>query len=215
MPADPLDAPGGRRAFVPHRPVVIGLCGGVAAGKSAVASMFSAHGLLGVDADAHARAAATEPAVLRAIVARFGPAMVRDGALDRAAMAQRVFADPGAKAELEAIRHPRILARIHAELAAARAAGTSVLLDAPLLLETGLDALCDRVVFVAASDAVRLRRAAVRGWDAAELARREAAQQPLAAKAARADHRIDNDGPPAATARQVADLLDALAAAPA
>ena len=216
MPAVPLGPTGGLpRPFLPGKPVVIGLCGGVAAGKSAVASMFAAHGLCTVDADQLARAVAAEPVVLQAIVAEFGATLVKNGALDRAAMAHRVFADPGARGRLEAILHPLILVRIRADLAAKKAAGTSVLLDAPLLLETGLDALCDRVVFVAASPAVRSRRAAARGWDAAELARREAAQRPLADKAARADHVIDNDGSLHATAAQVGNLLDALAAAPA
>jgi len=211
MPADPHGPSGRPRPFRPARPVVIGITGGVAAGKSAVASMFAARGLRHVDADAHARAVSAEPAVLAALAAEFGPAVVPDGALDRAAMARIAFADSAARARLEAILHPRIRAAVLKELAAAKAEGSSVLLDAPLLLENGLDAVCDCIVFVAASLATRATRAAARGWDAAELARREAAQKPLAEKAARADHVLDNDGPLAATERQVRDLLDQLA----
>ncbi|MEQ1632365.1 MAG: dephospho-CoA kinase, partial [Planctomycetota bacterium] len=93
------------------------------------------------------------------------------------------------------------------ELARARADGVSVLLDAPLLLERGLIAECDHVVFVATSDAVRAARAAQRGWEPSELARREAAQAPLAEKRARAGFAIDNDGSLDAMRQQVQDLL--------
>jgi hypothetical protein len=109
---------------------------------------------------------------------------------------------------------PPCSARIDALLAAAKARGDSVLLDAPLLLETGLDARCDVLVFVAASADVRAARAATRGWPAHELERREAAQTPLATKQARADYTVHNDGSLAATEQQVASLLDTLAAPP-
>ncbi len=197
--------------FRPTPPVVVGLVGGVAAGKSAVAGCFLSHGLAVVDADAIARETSAEPAVLAELQREFGAGIVRDGALDRAAMAQRVFADPATRGRLEAILHPRIRARILAELAAARAAGQSVLLDAPLLLEGGLVAWCDHVVFVAAPAAVRAARAAARGWAPGELERREAAQAPLGEKLARAAHTIDNGGSLADTARQVAEYLATLA----
>src|SRR5687767_7220453 len=97
MPADPQRRRDPPRAFRPATPVVIGITGGVAAGKTAVAAMFAARGLRHVDADAHARLATAEPAVLLALAAEFGPAVIRDGALDRAAMAQLAFADPAAR----------------------------------------------------------------------------------------------------------------------
>lgn len=212
MPADPLGPVEGPAAFRPPNPVVIGLLGGIAAGKSAVAGLFAAHGLVTVDADRLARAASEDPAALQEIGAAFGPGLVAGGRLDRAAMADLVFADPANKRRLEAILHPRIRARILAELDAARAAGRSVLLDAPLLLEGGLIDFCDRVVFVAADEATRKRRAAARGWDDRELARREAAQASLAEKMARADRTIHNDGDLPETARQVAAFLAELQA---
>lgn len=197
--------------FRPTPPVVVGLLGGIAAGKSAVAACFATHGLVAIEADAIARQVSAEPAVLAELRREFGAEIVRDGALDRARLAQRVFAEPAARGRLEAILHPRIRARILAELAAARAAGQSVLLDAPLLLEGGLIDFCDVVVFVAAATAVRQARAAARGWAAGELERREAAQAPLAEKQRRAAHTIDNDGSLADTARQVAEFLTSLA----
>ncbi|MBM4059773.1 MAG: dephospho-CoA kinase [Planctomycetes bacterium] len=212
MPAEPNGHPGPCSPFRPARPVVVGLLGGVASGKSAVAGLFAAHGLRHVDADALARAAAAEPEVVAAVAAAFGPAVLASAGLDREALGRLVFADAAARRRLEAILHPRILARIDSALAAARAAGESVLLDAPLLLETGLDRCCDHVVFVAASEATRAARAAARGWPADELARREATQLPLAEKQARASRTLDNDGPLAATADQVAALLGELGA---
>ena len=95
-----------------------------------------------------ARLPAADPAILAELAAAFGASVVAAGGLDRAAMAQVVFADEGARARLEAILHPRIRARILAELAAAKARGDSVLLGAPLLIETGHVGVCYRVVVV-------------------------------------------------------------------
>ncbi len=212
MPAELRPSDDRPRPFRPRNPLVIGLLGGVAAGKSAVAGFFARRGICHVDADALARDAAKDPAVLAAVAAAFGPGAVRDGAMDRQAIGRAVFADPQQRHRLEAILHPPVLARIDALLAAAKARGDSVLLDAPLLLETGLDARCDVLVFVAASADVRAARAATRGWPAHELDRREAAQTPLATKQARADYTVHNDGSLAATEQQVASLLDTLAA---
>ncbi len=217
MPAEPVRQPSPLRPFHPATPVVIGILGGVASGKSTVARLFAAHGLRHLDADAKARALTEEPAVLADLAARW-PRVVTGGTeaprLDRAALAQVVFSDPRARKELEALLHPRIRAALLADLATARAAGESVLLDVPLLLENGLIAECDHVVFVDADAASRARRAAERGWAADELARREAAQAPLAEKAARAGHRIDNSGDLDATRTHIAALLDALAGSP-
>jgi dephospho-CoA kinase len=210
MPAQPSAAAGAPPPFRPARPVVIGIVGGVASGKSAVAAAFAAHGLVVVDADAIGREVAKDPAVLAAVAAALGPELVTPGGLDRAAVAARVFREPAARAELEAILHPPIRARIVAELAAARARGDSVLLDVPLLLENGLVDRCDHVVFVATSAATRHARAAGRGWPPGEIERREAAQAPLEHKRARAGFVVDNDGDLATMARGVAAVLDRL-----
>lgn len=214
MTADPGGAPAAPAPFRPRTPVVIGIVGGIAAGKSAVAERFAAHGLDHVDADRVARAVSQRKDVLAEVAAAFGPAVVHGGALDRAAMAALVFRDPSARTRLEAILHPRIRQDLLAELAAAKAAGRSALLDVPLLFENGLSEHCDHVVFVDAPDAVRSTRAASRGWADGELARREAAQLPLADKRARADFAIDNGGDRATMAVQVASLLRQLAERP-
>lgn len=211
MTADPPPGTEGPAPFRPATPVVIGIVGGIAAGKSAVAERFALHGLWPVDADRIARATSDLPEVLAEVAVAFGPAAVAGGRLDRAALATRVFADPAARARLEAILHPRIRATIRQELDAARAAGHSVLLDVPLLFENGLFALCDHVVFVDAPEPVRQARATTRGWADGELARREQAQLPLAEKRARAGFVVDNGGDRAAMAAQVAAILQQLA----
>lgn len=198
----------GEFPFRPDPPLVIGLLGGVAAGKSTAAAAFATRGLRHVDADRIARDVTATPALVARLAQVLGREVVgADGTLDRAAVAQRIFADQAKRRAVEAILHPPIRQAILAELAAARAAGTSVLLDVPLLLENGLIELCDVVVFVAASEASRIQRAQARGWTAAELAARQAAQLPLEQKRARADFCLDNDGPLDAVQRQIDDLL--------
>jgi dephospho-CoA kinase len=215
MPAHPDGTGPGPRAFRPRTPVVIGLVGGIAAGKSTVAGQFAARGLCLIDADRLAREAAEDPEVVREVTARLGERFTAGGRLDRAALAEHVFGDPDRRRELEAILHPRIRARIVHALDQARSAGDSALVDAPLMFETGLSEHCDVVVFVAAPDVVRQARAAGRGWAPDELARREQSQLPLAEKRARADHVIDNGGDLAATDRAVDELLRSLAKTPA
>lgn len=206
--------PGPERPFQPRSALVIGLVGGIAAGKSTVAGLFGAHGIQHVDADFHARLAAQDPEALRevAAAAELGARFVQGGQLDRAALASHIFQDPVAKQRLEAILHPRVRQRILAQLEAARAADQTALLDVPLLFEAGLYELCDTIVFVATSEATRQERARSRGWQDGELARREANQMPLADKQARSQHVIHNDRDLAQTAMEVEALLRDLAA---
>ncbi|MBL8737909.1 MAG: dephospho-CoA kinase [Planctomycetes bacterium] len=211
MTADPPTGTPAPAPFRPASPVVIGIVGGIAAGKSAVAERFALHGLVPVDADRIARATSDLPEVLAEVEAAFGPSAIAGGRLDRPALAARVFADPAARARLEAILHPRIRATIRQELGTARSAGHSVLLDVPLLFENGLYELCDHVVFVDAPEPVRQARARTRGWADGELARREQAQLPLAEKRARSRFVVDNGGGREAMAAQVAAILHQLA----
>ena len=198
-------------AFRPTPPLVIGLLGGVAAGKSTVARLFGTRGLAVVDADAEARAVTDLPEVRSALRQRFG-ARIFDGAgaLDRARLADLVFADPAARRDLEAITHPRIRAALEAQIETARRAGTSVVLDVPLLLEHGLIERCDLCVFVESAPEVRSGRALGRGWSDDEISRREANQASLAMKRTRAAFIIRNDGSLEDTERQIAELLHQL-----
>ena len=171
----------------------IGLTGGVGSGKSTVASMFVDRGAFVVDADAVARevvAVGTEG--LSALVAEFGEGILAtDGSLDRAALAERAFADDAARARLNEITHPRIAART-AELMSRANPGQVVVHDVPLLVELGLMPAYDLVVVVDAPDEVRLARLEDRGMPEAEARRRMAAQCSRADRLAAADVVLDN-----------------------
>jgi dephospho-CoA kinase len=185
--------------------------GGIAAGKSQVAGLFSARGFLHVDADFHAKAVAEDPQTLSEVATQLGEQFVRDGQLDRAALADHVFRTPEAKAQLEAIMHPRVRQRITSALKSAMDRGDSALLDVPLLFEAGLSEICDTIIFVEASDEIRAERARGRGWADDELMRREQNQLPLSEKRARSQHVIDNNGDLSATEKSVGELLLLLA----
>lgn len=200
-------------------PLVIGVLGGIASGKSLVARLLAGSGGAVVDADAAAREVLGSPELRERIREHFGPAALRpDGTPDREVLARRVFADPEARARLESWIHPPVRARIHALVREARGAGrTPIVLDVPLLLENDaehhLAELCDALVFVDSDPGERDRRAqAQRGWPEGEVLRREAAQTPLSEKRARAHHVIHNRGDLEQLERSVRDVLAALEA---
>jgi len=179
-------------------PIVFGLTGGLGSGKSTVAAHYRRRGLPVIDADALAREVVAPGSDGLAAVAReFGLDILRDGALDRPALARLVFADPEARRRLEAITHPRIQARRDALLEQLGAAGEPlVCYEVPLLFERGLEASLRPVVVVNVPEALQLARAQQRDASSeAEARARLAAQLPLADKAARADYVIDNAGP--------------------
>jgi dephospho-CoA kinase len=191
---------------------VVGLIGGIGAGKSLVAQAFAKHGAVVISGDALGHEALRNPAVLAQVVERFGPGVLHaDGTVSRRRLAQIVFADPAERRALEALVFPYIEARFREELVKARAAPGDgpvlVVLDAAVMLEAGWNSVSDRLVYVHAPRAQRLARLAARGWGPAEVAARERAQLPLAVKAGRADAAVDNSGPPEAVERQVAALL--------
>ncbi|HAI59119.1 MAG TPA: dephospho-CoA kinase [Xanthomonadaceae bacterium] len=202
-----------------HRPV-IGLTGGVAAGKSSVARAFEAlHPGCTVDADVAARAVVAPGSEgLAAVVAHFGPGVLAaDGTLDRAALRQRVFADADARRALEALLHPRI--RTWMAGRAAQATTPYVLMDIPLLAEGGGRAawpMLDRVLVVDAPVAVQRQRLRARdGVDATLAERMIAAQATRAARLALADDVLVNLGPAEALVAAVGRLDAAfLASAP-
>lgn len=191
---------------------VVGLVGAIGAGKSAAARCFAARGAAVVDADALGHAALRQPVIVAALVERWGPRVLRDdGTLDRREIGRIVFADPTERAALEAAVFPDITGRAREEISAAQTnpAVAFVVLDAAVLLEAGWGDLVDALVYVDAPPDVRLARVAARsGWDAAELAAREAAQLPADAKKARADAVLLNDaGPEELRARAGAVLV--------
>lgn len=190
---------------------VIGLTGGIASGKSTFAAELRALGAPVVDADQLARAAVAKGSPgLMAVVGAFGAEVLGDdGQLDRRRMAARVFADPAARARLEAIVHPAVRALFREELARLAARQEPLAFyDVPLLYEAGLEREVELVVVVWAPREVQLARLAARdGLSRPDAEARLAAQAPLDGKAARADAVVVNDGAPAALAAKAARLL--------
>lgn len=178
---------------------LVGLTGGVASGKSALADRFSALGVTVADADVAARdAVAVGSEGLAEVVAAFGPGVLdAAGALDRPAMRRRVFADDGARHALEAIIHPRVRAWLHA---ACRAAGGHYAIAAIPLLAEGGGRLAypwlDRVLVVDVPRDVQVARLLARdGVDTALANRMIDAQASRRERLAIADDVIANDGP--------------------
>jgi dephospho-CoA kinase len=196
--------------------LVIGISGGIGSGKSAAARAFERLGARVLDADRTAHEVLSEPEVLSRVRNRFGDGVFRAAEVDRAALAKTVFGDTPAHAEaraaLEAIVHPRILARMQSEIAALRALPApppAIVIDAPLLPESPLLAVCDEVVFVDAPEAVRLARTrAERNWDATHHLARERAQTDLARRRSLATRIVDNSGTPEELERACRELFE-------
>jgi len=190
--------------------LVLGLLGGVACGKSVVAERFGEHGCLVLDADRAAREVVEEPAVLAALVERFGEGVLGpNGALDRAALAQRAFASEERTEALNAIVHPRVRERLERAWAQAPP-DQPIVLDVPLLMESPFADRVTHWIFVQTSEEARDAHAAARGWPAGERARREARQPSLASKRARADLVLENHGSLSDLRHQVDTLVQRL-----
>ncbi|MDG1360900.1 MAG: dephospho-CoA kinase [Phycisphaerales bacterium] len=179
-----------------HRVPVIGLAGGIGAGKSAVASVLASAGCVISDSDRDAAKVLADPAVVETLRSWWGDEVLAPGGvIDRSVIAARIFGDDDARRRLESLVHPAVHRLREARFAAAPADVTALVIDAPLLFEAGLAEACDAVFFVDAPWASRLARVTEhRGWDESELRRREAAQLPIEEKRRRATRVIDNDG---------------------
>jgi dephospho-CoA kinase len=192
----------------PKLPCVLGLLGGIGSGKSTVAALFAEQGATVIDADAIVAELHGTDKVKAAIEERWGTEAFRsDGTLDRERMARIVFDNPDELAVLNAILHPLVIERVQ-QRAAAPDSGLCVI-DAPLLIESGLDELCDATVFVECDATARQQRVANnRNWDAEEIKRREQHQEPLARKRKRADYVVNNGGDIAATRKQIERIME-------
>lgn len=179
---------------------ILGLIGGIACGKSAVAAGLARRGAVVFNADQLAHQAIQGPDVRDSIVGRWGGGILdADGRVSRPAVAKIVFAkSPNAAAErqfLEQLVHPGIRRRIEAGIRQLPdAAIPAVVIDAALLLEAGWSEVCSMIVFVDCPRDERVQRALSRGWSAEEFARREAAQAPIEEKRRAASYVIDNSG---------------------
>jgi dephospho-CoA kinase len=174
--------------------MLAGLTGGIGSGKSAVAAYFHSFGALIIDTDLIAREAVAPNSDGFLQIARAWPETIRDGELDRGALADIVFADPAQRERLNAIVHPHVR-RIAAERSAHASPGQVVVHVVPLLFETGYDRLVDRTVVVTAPFDQRLRRVEARdGLSADAIEQRMAAQLAPERAVQLADFAIANDG---------------------
>jgi dephospho-CoA kinase len=185
---------------------VLGLTGGIGSGKSMVASIFAQLGADVIDADRLAREV-VEPgqAALEEIATAFGrEILLPDGRLDRGKLGRIIFADPVARARLNAITHPRIQERMATEMALRGSRPGVLIVDIPLLYENDRTGMVEAVIVVWVDARTQLRRLNERGGlTLDEAQQRIAAQMPLDEKRARADVVIDNSGSRENTRRQV------------
>ena len=194
--------------------LLIGLTGGIGSGKSTVSALLAAKGAVIVDADAITREL-QQPGtdVFAAMVERFGPAILAaDGTLDRAAVADVVFNDADALKDLTNIVHPAVGVEIARRLEEARETDHLVVLDVPLLVESGRDDLAALVVVDVDPEIAVSRLVEQRGMREADARARMKNQVPREERLSKADLVIDNSGTPADLAAQIDELWPKLLA---
>jgi dephospho-CoA kinase len=188
-------------------PLRIGLTGGIASGKSTVADMFAELGALIIDTDVIARevVAPGQPA-LDEIAATFGESLIdNDGYLDRGALRKLVFADDEARKRLELITHPRIQDETCRQ--SSQAGGVYQIVVVPLLINSSLKDLVDRILVVDCDEKTQIRRLTARDAESEDQARRMlAAQSSREERLAIADDVVRNDDSLDSTLDQVAAL---------
>ena len=196
--------------------ITVGITGRSGCGKSTVTACFAARGVPVADADQISRQVLQPGSpVLAQLAARFGGDILSgEGVLDRRLLADRAFATPEGKADLDAITHPAIVRRIVAARQAAQAAGSPLfVIDGAVLVGSVIDGIWDRLIVVTAPYEVSVARIVARDGIRPEMARRRLdAQLPEAALAARADIVLANDGTQEQLRRQAGALAARLLA---
>ena len=192
--------------------IIIGLTGSVASGKSTVAGWIAERGIAVHDADSAVHSLlAADGAAVPDIIARFGTSVLADdGGIDRKKLGNHVFEHPQDRKILESILHPMV--RQHRDqflVDHRRLSSKIVVLDVPLLFETGGDALCDYVIVVhAGEDTIRRRALARPGMTENKLAGILKTQMPASEKCQRADFVLDTDLLPDVTQQLLYSWLD-------
>jgi dephospho-CoA kinase len=196
-----------------RKPYIVGLTGGIASGKTTASERLRSLGATVIDADEISRELTAEGGeALAAIRAAFGGDVMNGEALDRKALAMRVFGDINERRALEAILHPMIQRRMINQIEAAAAAGEKVaFMSAPLLFESGMDALCDQVWLMSLNAEEQVKRAVARDKITEEEAKaRIRSQMPIEEKAKRADVKIRADQPIQHTMQEIDSLYNDL-----
>jgi len=188
--------------------LVVGLTGGIGAGKSTVAQFFAELGALVIDADQLARMAIERGSDGFAdVMLRFGDEVIANGDIDRKKLAEIVFSDPQARKDLEAIIHPRVQA-LFAEAVADLDIGDILVYEIPLLVETGAAAKFDYIITVESDIELRKARLLKKGLYISQIEKRIASQAAPEAREAIADKVIRNDGDEDSLLRQVENLWE-------
>jgi dephospho-CoA kinase len=188
--------------------LVVGLTGGIGAGKSTVAQFFAELGALVIDADQLARIAIERGTDGFAdVMLRFGDEVIVNGDIDRKKLAEIVFSDTQARKDLEAIIHPRVQA-LFAEAVADLGEDDILIYEIPLLVETGAAAKFDYIITVESDLELRKSRLLKKGLYISQIEKRIATQASPEAREAIADTVIRNDGDEDALLRQVENLWE-------
>lgn len=188
--------------------LVVGLTGGIGAGKSTVAQFFAELGALVIDADQLARMAIERGSDGFAdVMLRFGDEIIVNVDIDRKKLAEIVFSDPQARKDLEAIIHPRVQA-LFAEAVADLDIDDILIYEIPLLVETGAAAKFDYIITVESDIELRKARLLKKGLYISQIEKRMASQVTPEAREAIADKVIRNDGDEDSLLRQVENLWE-------
>jgi dephospho-CoA kinase len=190
--------------------LVVALTGGIGAGKSLVAQYFSELGARVVDADQLSRIAIERGSDgFDEVITRFGESILRNGDVDRKALGEIIFKDKSAKADLEAIIHPRVR-ELFFEVVSDLAADEILIYEIPLLVETGAASNFDQIITVEADLEIRKSRLLKRGMFISEIESRLAAQASPSEREAVATHVIENSGDEDQLLRKVENLWEEL-----
>lgn len=190
--------------------LVVALTGGIGAGKSLVAQYFSELGARVVDADQLSRIAIERGSEgFDEVITRFGESILRNGDIDRKALGEIIFQDKSAKADLEAIIHPRVR-ELFLEVVNDLAADEILIYEIPLLVETGAASNFDQIITVEADLEIRKSRLLKRGMFSSEIESRLAAQASPSEREAVATHVIENSGDEDQLLRKVENLWEEL-----
>ena len=190
--------------------LVVALTGGIGAGKSLVAQYFSELGARVVDADQLSRIAIERGSEgFDEVITRFGESILRNGDIDRKALGEIIFKDKSAKADLEAIIHPRVR-ELFFEVVSDLAADEILIYEIPLLVETGAASNFDQIITVEADLEIRKSRLLKRGMFISEIESRLAAQASPSEREAFATHKIENSGDEDQLLRKVENLWEEL-----
>jgi dephospho-CoA kinase len=196
------------------RKPIIGILGGVGAGKSAAAAEFGKLGCACIDADKIAHELLEKPSVKKKVVGFFGKAILnRRSKIDHKKLAKIVFSDGSKLAKLNKIIHPLVLKRVGELIKKAKGLKRvkAIVLDMPLLVEVGWAKRCDKLIFVKCKEKIRLKRAKKMGiFGKNELKKRENFQISLDKKETIADNTIDNNSGFSALAGQVTDIFSCI-----